>query len=289
MSTRGVGYTKVLVETLRKGIYEQPVPNIDFLYEQSSTKSTEFDLGDRVQLPDGRAFRYCKAGSTMSSMKYGVYSYNQLVAEYSSVTCVPTAAIAIGDKSAAFTVTAASIGVNRDGVIAKDELKGGYISFYGSTSGHRPQRGIVGNSALASDGTSITIYWDAAMDKAMDASVATEILANPYSDVRSDTEAYGIWCSCIGMPNVLAVSGNYYWVQTWGIFRITPTGVALGANQGERQMVMAANGSVCSLPTWHTQIATTPTHSYQIAGPIVERTSGTSTDAAPFINLTFNP
>ena len=286
---RGVGYTKHLDETLLRGVYEQPVQNINFLYRQSSTRDPEFQVGDRVCLPDGRVFRYAKAGSSMSSMKYGVYGYNQLVAEYSSPTCVPTAAIAVGDMSAAFTVTAATIGVSRNGVIAVDELKGGYISFYGTTSGDRPQRGIMGNTALASDGTSITIYWDAPIQTTMNAGVATEILANPYSDVRSDTEQYGIWSSCLGMPNVLAVSGNYYWIQTWGAFRITPTAAALGVNQGERMMVFGANGSICSLPTWHTQIATTPTHSYQIAGFILERTAGGSEDAAPFINLMINP
>lgn len=267
----------------------QTEPNWDFLYSQSTVKDPNWNVGDRVQTPDGRVFRYAKAGSTMSSMKYGVYGYNQLVAEYTSPTCVPTSTIAVGARSAAFTVTAASIGASRNGVIAEDELRGGYISFYGTTSGDRPQRGIIGNTALAAADTSITLYFDAAIKTAMNASVATEILANPYSDVRSDTEQYGIWSSCLGMPNVLATSGQYYWLQTWGPFRITPTSAALGVNQGERMFVFGANGSICSTATWHTQLATTPTHCYQIAGFLLERTTGGSADAAPFINLQINP
>lgn len=265
-------------------------PDWGFLYDASTVRPDGFYPGDRVQLPDGRVFRLAKCGSSLSSMKYAVGGYNQLVSEYTSPTCVPTATIAVGDKSAAFTVTAATIGVSRDGVIAEDELRGGYISFYGTTSGDRPQRGIIGNTALAADGTSITIYFDAPIKTAMNAGVATEIIANPYSDVRGgDSAASGIWCSYYGMPNVLATTGQYFWIQTWGAFRVTPTGAALGANQGERQLVFAANGSICSLVTWHTQIATTPTHAYQMAGFIMERTDGTSTDAAPFVNLQINP
>lgn len=254
------------------------------IYTQETTQ--RYVYGTRFITWDGRVFKYAKAGSTMSSMKYAVYGYNQLVAERTSPSATVNAAVA-GDKTLNLTVTAGTVGVSRNGIIAEDALAGGFISMYQSSS-DRSQRMIVGNDALAAAGTNLCIYLEAPVMATVTAGTGTEVLANPYSDVRSDTEQYGIWSSALGMPCVVATSTYNYWIQTYGICRITPTGAAFGANQGERQMVVAANGSVCSLPTWHTQIATTPTHSYQVIGSIMERTSGTSEDAAPFVMLTFS-
>jgi len=56
--SRGPLYTKHLDDTLKREIYETQIPNIEFLYEHSSTKNPEYNIGDRVLLPDGRVFRY---------------------------------------------------------------------------------------------------------------------------------------------------------------------------------------------------------------------------------------
>ena len=169
-------------------------------------------------MPDGRAFRYAKCGATLESMKYFVFSYNQLVAEKSDPDATIGAA-SIGDTSLTMTCTAAEIGAGRDGVIAKDELRGGYISIYGSTSGDRPQRGIIGNTALAADGESFIIYLDSPLKTAITAGAQCEILGNPYSDVR---RTHGGFVSVLGVANVKATTGQYFWIQTWGICRITP-------------------------------------------------------------------
>lgn len=266
----------------REGLVaHQNAPDWDFLYSASTVKDPNWNLGDRVVLPDGRAFRYAKCGSTLESMKFFVFSYNPLVAEKTSPTCVPTATVAVGAKSAAFTVTAGKIGVNRDGVIAADELRGGYISFYGSSS-DRQQRGIIGNTALAATGTSITIYFDAPIVTAMAASTATEILANPYSDVR---KAAGGQASALGLPNVVATTGQYFWIQTWGICRLSPdSNDNSGFKNNMRQFYVDQYG-LSQMPASYDETKA----SRQAVGFVVERSDGVSGDTAPFVNLQINP
>lgn len=257
-------------------------PNWDFLYEASKVKNPNYNLGDRVCLPDGRVFRYAKCGSTLSSMKFFAQCNTQLVAENSTPTCKPTSTIAVGDKSAAFTVSAGAIGTNRDGIIAKDELRGGYISFYGTTSGDRPQRGIIGNTALASDGTSITLYFDAAIKTAMNAGVSTEILANPYSDVRT---ALGGGSAALGIPAVLATTGQYFWIQTWGICRITPDANGNSGYKSNWREFVVDQSSVSQQPAAYDVDKINRQH----VGFVVERSGLVFGDTAPFVNLQINP
>jgi len=258
-------------------------PNYDFLYSASITKDPEWNVGDRVVLGDGRAFRYAKAGADFGSMKVACCAYGYLVSEYTTPAAVLTAASAIGDKSIALTVTA-GIGATRSGVIAEDELRGGYITIYGSST-YRPTRGIIGNTAKAAAGLSITIYLDAALTTVCAISSITQILANPYSDVRASNAASGR-AGWLGIPNVLATSGQYFWVQTWGLCRISPSGTAIGQAQIQQLMFTGDGGVRGSQDS-----IVTKGYSEQHAGFLMENTNlGSSTEtAAPFINLQVNP
>ena len=257
--------------------------NWDFLYEHSTVKNPNYNIGDRVVLPDGRVFRYGKTAQAVSTMKMAMCTGNRLVAEYTSPYCRPTASIAVGDKSATFTCEAL-IGASRDGVIAEDELRGGYISIYGSSS-YRPQRGIIGNSAKAADGTSITLYFDAPFETEIAADSKTEIMANPYSNMYYSNGTSGM-SGWLGMPNVIASAGEYMWVQTWGIFRISPIAAAIG-DQRPRQLCFASNGGV---RTHAASVDQDAAGSEQHCGFVMESTVGEAQEsAAPFVNLQINP
>jgi hypothetical protein len=246
-------------------------PDWDFLYSASTVKDPNYNLGDRVCLPDGRAFRYAKAGADLEQMKRGVKFHNILVTEKAAIC----SAASIGDKS----VTVTFDGDFWDTALAEDDLRGGYISFYRGDD--RQQRGIIGNTAVAATGGACVIYLDAALKVALNASDNVEVIGNPYRDVRHQNEAY---TSIAGMPNVLATSGQYFWIQTWGICRVTPSGAELGTTGGERQFVFDNAGSVTS------HLTSVDSLSYQHAGFLVEATDGlTAGSAAPFINLQINP
>lgn len=259
------------------------------IYVASDTQNYVF--GTRRITPYGRVFRYAKAGIEVGSMKRGVYGYNQLVAVKAGIGfddySVAISAVDAGAKKLTLTVTAGKVGVGRDGKIDKDEFIGGYISIYTSAS-DRPQRMIVGNSALLAIGTSFTITLKDALPAALTGSTACEILANPYSDVRThETTQYGIRSSVLGMPTVVATVGQYFWIQTWGICRVTPTGAELGEKPGERMFVFGSNGSVVSARAW-ADGDSPALHSYQPAGYLVERTTEEA-NAAPFIMLQISP
>lgn len=259
--------------------------------EQGINKASDtqnYVFGTRRITPYGRVFRYAKAGVEVGSMKRGVYGYNQLVAIKAGDASAAISAVIAGATVLTLTVTAEKVGVDRDGKIAKDELIGGYISIYTSAS-DRPQRRIVGNSALAANGVTFTIILDEALPAALTGSTACEILANPYSDVRThETTQYGIYSSVLGMPTVVATVGQYFWIQTWGILRVTPTGAELGANPGERMFLFGSNGSLISAKEWADD-TTHAYHSYQPGGFIMERTDGDAGSAAPFVMLQISP
>jgi len=256
-----------------------------------ASDTQNYVFGTRRITPYGRVFRYAKAGVEVGSMKRGVYGYNQLVAIKEGDYSAAISAVDAGAKKLTLTVTAGKVGVDRDGKIDKDELVGGYISIYTSTS-DRPQRMIIGNSALLATGTSFTITLKDALPAALTGSTACEILANPYSDVRThETTQYGSWSSVLGMPTVVATVGQYFWIQTWGICRVTPTGGELVANIAERMFVFGTNGSIYSLREFIDEgggAGAPESSSYQIAGFIVERTTGEA-NAAPFIMLQISP
>lgn len=265
-------------------VYSRTAPDYSFLYEASTVKNPEYSIGDRVVLPDGRVFRYAKCGYSLTDMKGAVYGYNKLVTEKDAIAV----AAAIGAKYVDITF-ADTDGVANDGVITVDELRGGYISFYRGTD--RQQRGIIGNTVRANGDTGNTrVYLDAALKVAILEDDNVEVLANPYSDVRGGAggEQFGIWCSALGMPNVHATTGQYFWIQTWGIFRVSPTGAELGVNQGERMFVLGSNGCVYS-DRAYVDGGAPANHSYQPAGPLMARTDGDAGSAAPFINLMINP
>jgi len=261
----------------REGIVSlETQPDYNFLYESSTVKTPKYNLGDRVVLGDGRVFRYGKCGATLEDMKHGVKNYNLLVTEKDAIAV----AAAIGAKYVDITF-ADTDGVANNGVIAVDELRGGLISFYRGTD--RQQRGIIGNTVRANGDTGNTrVYLDAALKVAINEDDNVEVIGNPYSDLRIENNLY---TSVMGMPAVKATTGQYFWIQTWGLCRVTPTGAEVGANPDERMFCFDAYGGVRASQASIVDEG----KSEQIAGFIVEKTDGAAGSAAPFINLQINP
>jgi len=253
----------------------------DFIYQASSVKHPDYNVGDRVALPDGRVYRYAKCAVALTSQKYTCANKSMLVAE-NSAGCVQQAG-AIGDTKVVLTVTAALLKTPGDtaasGVIAEDALRGGFISLYRGQE--RAYRGIVGNTALAATGKEITIYLDGALVVAPIAGDRCEILPSPYAAVDQSDSG---WTSILGVSASIAAVGDYFWVQTWGICRITPQAAALGDAVNEREFYGKMNG----VENLYTAVVT-GTCSPQHLGFMVERCAGVSGEAAPFINLQINP
>ena len=135
-------------------------------------------------------------------------------------------------------------GADAAGVIAKDELKGGYIVFYQTGDDLvRQNFGIAGNSATTGAGT-LTVYLDGPLGLAVTTATYVEIMGNPYQNLKSTNDGY---TSVMGIATRGATVGQYVWIQTWGILCISPGGTGLsgngvGSTAEERQLVFGANG-----------------------------------------------
>jgi len=173
-------------------------------------------IGTRRVTWDGRVFRYGLCGADLTSMKFFVINYNPLVMTVVQGASAVAAASA-GATSLTLSFSSGEIGVLGTGAVAANELYGGYISLYNSSS-VRDQRMILTNTVVATDGDEMTITIDDGISAAVEDDNC-EICANPYSDLRSNTDGTS---PAMGMPAIDADADDYFWSQTWGICRVTP-------------------------------------------------------------------
>lgn len=234
-------------------------PDYDFLYVASATKDPKWNIGDRVVLPDGRVFRYAKAGANC----------------YTGQGCGFYKAVAMSANSAAAQVAGDKQITFASQTFTEDELRGGYIVIYGADNSDVQQRGIIGNTVAS--GSTVTVYLDAAL--AIDVATAKycEILYNPYSDLR--TGAGGSYVSIAGIAAAEADADEYFWVQTWGPCWIAPGEAGVGGDANERTVIF--DGSVGALHEFSDGTFGTDA---QVAGFIIQRDSS-GTDGPPFIML----
>jgi len=185
----------------------QTAPDWGFIYRVSTIKDSNYNVGDRVVLPDGREFRYaksaeaCYAGQAVQFDNTGFQGWGDIAVSQ-----------VVGDKQ--ITITGAS-----HAAVEEDELRGGYIFVAGPVTANKEVqfRGIVGNDAAA-ENANVVIYLDGPLTNTVTAGTnACEVFANPYSAVRL---AHGMSTDSRGKPGVAAVyvdeANKYFWIQTRG-------------------------------------------------------------------------
>lgn len=213
-------------------------PSWDFIYQVSTVKHPDYNIGDRVCLPDGRAFRYAKSGGACWAGR-GV-KFTEDIAAFGIDWVLAASTQIIGDTEV--TVTNATL------AWTKDELRGGYLLICHATDDKPQFRMITGNNAVAA-GTNVKVYVDGGFTLAI-TSGTTRILVQPSPYRNLETAPLdGVggqngWCSHAGIPaTYVDVTGKYFWVQTWG-----PCWCALQGNPGrtasERQLVFRDDGSL---------------------------------------------
>jgi hypothetical protein len=255
----------------------------DFLYNVGTTKDPIYNVGDRVETPDGRAFRYAYAGGTCYSQMgcsnekksnaVAVAPAQASAADNADGTGL--AAGVIGSRCVSVTI-ASPFGYTGDGSLIVDELKGGYIVI-GNGSAQSPQmRMIVGNPVLAAAGI-CKIYLDAPLIAAVTVATTTiELIANPYYGLIGDLGG-GEYVTFVGVPARAATVGQYFWVQTKGPCWVTSNSNTCDSAL-DRTVVWVGNGSVVSSND------ITVESGMQIAGVAIDASSSGASNA-PFINL----
>ena len=210
------------------------------IYEAGTTQY--YDIGSRLVSPDGRVFRYAKAGGTL------VTSYGCENALQTAVTrTYLTVAAAAGATSVTFTVAATdgtcALGGNGDGSITVNALVGGYITIekvIGNVD-NTQTRMITGNTAVAAGGGTMTVTFDDPLAVAVAASAEyATCIFSPYYNVQSST--YGN-AQTVGVPCMIAGTGQYLWIQTWGPCWVT-TQPRVNTELYDGQVVFRHDGTV---------------------------------------------
>ncbi len=235
----------------------------DFIYVTSTVKDPKWDIGDRVELADGREYRYCLSTTALITVMGCQFVSPGIISFTSAV--IPAA---IDDRSV--VVPAAT-----HAALVVDELKGGYIIIF--KAGVQQFRGIIGNAVSAAN-AAVTIYLDGALDATVTTSSAYEVYGNPYRYIRqtSGLQVHGY----IGPPAVaVAAAAQYVWCQTKGPIFINPRAAVIN-NEGTG-VYWGGDGSLDAAAT--TFGATVPDDvSTQYAG---FRISGNASDNGPLIML----
>lgn len=190
----------------------------DFIYRTSTVRDPQWNVGDRVTLPDGREYRYGKSTAALSPDQGCEFAGTG----YTAYTAMAVSATS-GDTE--ITIAAAT-----HAALTEDELAGGYVTIFNDANGHEQFRGIVGNQAVAS-GAAFTIYLDAPISANLVAgTAATETWENPYAALALGSNAA---LSKAGIPAVyVSASDMYFWVQTKGPVWIPPQTSNVGENGG---------------------------------------------------------
>lgn len=216
-------------------------PNWDFLYEASTIKNPNYNIGDVVELPNGKGFVYCKSGGACWTGRGNILANSiDVTSSYQSGIDYTTlaASAAIGDTSVQMVSAIAQ---------TEDGLRGGFIllkTASGSNDSALQIRGIIGNTACSASGTT-TIYLDAALTGALTTSSYAFCMPSPYSNVQySQNPSVAGCCSHVGVAAVyVSAADMYHWEQFKGRCWIAAQSGA-GSTIYAREVVWRYDGSV---------------------------------------------
>jgi len=190
----------------------------DFIYRTSTVKDPKWNIGDRVELPDGRGFRYGKsAGECVSGL-----GCRFMAAGFSNYTVADVAQV-IGDKE----ITIPDAATHDE--VAENELAGGYVVLYGASENIQ-FRGIVGNAAAVADAP-VKVYLDGPLTAAVVVSTTgVESFQNPYASLLTAGTVNKAVAGCPATQ--VSDADTYFWVQVTGPCWVSPRGGVNDRDQG---------------------------------------------------------
>ena len=239
---------------------------------EAADTTKKHPLGTRMVLEDGRVFVYAKANAAIPSTSEGVKNATPQGVSYRSVGAAAAAT--------ALSVTLTTVspdGITGDGSIIADEFEGGYALFF--ATGGKFIRRITGNTAVAAAGA-ITITLDRPIGVALTTSSGIELMHSPYYAVQTSNN---INHPVVGVPACTATSGQYLWIQTWGVCWCSPQASVGVTASGDVGLCWRHDGSLeAALETPSGSISS------QYAGYVIAGLDA-GTQAAPFFMLQLAP
>ena len=181
----------------------------------STTESRGITLGTKGLMPDGRVFRYSKAGEAITA---GLMCQNSIAIANHDMDLV-TAAAAAGATSIVSTLGGTAV--------PADQYKGGTL-YVNDGAGEGQTFRIATHAAVSSSGDfTVPFEGKQTVKTALTASSLTGIKANPYNGtLLYNTTPDGI---PTGFSPTDVASGAYFWQQTYGDAAVLGNGtVVLG-------------------------------------------------------------
>jgi hypothetical protein len=254
-----------------------------------------YEVDDYQKYPIGtiirrglRSYVYCYAGGTVHTevMAYKAKKTNTNATAPTQATAAAQAAAYTGETLAAgvaggkyLTITIdTTVGHLGTGVLWANELAGGFVVIGNGSAQHPQMRMVVSHPALTSTGGSLTVKLDSPLERLVTAATTNlELMENPFSYIKADNSG-GDYVTYIGVATVEAVSGQFFWLQTYGPCWITSNSNTCDS-VNDRTIVVVGNGSVVSSND------VTVESGCQIVGYALDM-SGSSASNAPFVFLT---
>lgn len=170
---------------------------------RSDVSSPEVAVGAKASTPDGRVFRYCKAGAT-ALVAGKVYDGPAAVANHTNIAVA--AAVAAGATQITVTLgaTAATANQYAGGVVVINDVDGEGFTY--SIKSHP--------AADASASLVLTLDDDETVVTALTTSSQATLVANQYNGVvlHATTEV----AIPVGVAHTQITAGQYGWIQTHG-------------------------------------------------------------------------
>jgi len=199
------------------------------IYTQETTQ--RFMLGTRYITWDGRVFKYAKSSGTWTCSSLVHHTLKQEILWNALTADQP-----IGSYQVECDVDTTD--ADGSGNIVADALSGGYVAVFGTTVAIR---GIVANNAVVTGSTNITLDLDAPCSTAWTTSHSCEAMSSPYYGVNNtgDVAVQGH----VGRAVMPCVSGEFGWIQTWGVCFISPQ-ANVGAGTWQTGVTCRTDGSL---------------------------------------------
>ena len=243
--------------------FAQTTPNVPYMGIYTVETTQRFVPGTRYITWDGRVFKYYLAADTVGAGRPAGFGAD--VSTYGIAYTTPAVSQVVGDMQV--SVSSQSF--------AKDILAGGMILLYGADYTYYQQRGIIGNNYCSSTTLIIDLEAPLTID-ITGSSTGLEVMPNPYRYIHNGTTVSSAEMSTAGIPTTRAISGQYSWMQTWGMCNIEPGETISGSDC--RQLVKRSGTFAVGLHTTENAITLQSQH----IGFILDAgTSGT----VPFVML----
>ena len=188
-----------------------------------------YRVGSRLQLEDGRVFRYCEAGEDMDKTCIGAGPGTGLIEGNTAV------AAAAGAKQLTIVNATAVAHQYKDGWVVL------FTHPVNPAVAHEVMLRIRDNEATS--GGNVVIYLKDPLPEAAALPTFTSIWPNMYRNILTLWLHQQGLMSVTNVPPIPVTSGYFYWGQTWGMCFGVPS-PAFGSGASERDLVFHIDGSL---------------------------------------------